>query len=247
MNAIIIDDEERARLNLRLLVQEFCPEIEILDECKNIPEAVKSIHKHQPNVVFLDIEMPGHSGLELLDFFSEKDVTFSIIFTTAYNNYAIKAFKLSAVDYLLKPINPLELQNAVELVKKKNNQIEHLTALKRNLEQQDTLLGIPVSGKILFVNSNDILYLKADGSYTQIVKKDNSTLLVSRNLKSFEENLEFDKKFMRIHKSYIVNTKFINAIIKSNGGSVELMNGEEIPISNDKQSELMAFFKVLKR
>ena len=127
MNAIIIDDEERARLSLRLLIQEFCPEIEILDECKNIPEAVKSIHKHQLNVVFLDIEMPGHSGLELLDFFSEKDVTFSIIFTTAYNNYAIKAFKLSAVDYLLQPINPIELQNAVDLVKKKNNQIEHLT------------------------------------------------------------------------------------------------------------------------
>ena len=247
MKAIIIDDEERARVSLRLLIQEFCPELVIMDECKNIPEAVKSIHKNQPEIIFLDIEMPGHSGLELLEFFNEKDVHFSIVFTTAYNNYALKAFKLSAVDYLLKPINPLELKNAVELVKKKKNQIENLIALKRNLEQQDATLGIPVSGKILFVNSNDILYLKAEGAYTQIIKTDNSSLLVSRNLKSFEDNLEFDSKFMRIHKSYIVNTNYINAVIKSNGGSVELINNEEIPASQEKIVELLEIIKLLKR
>ena len=151
------------------------------------------------------------------------------------------------MDYLLKPINPLELKNAVELVKKKKNQIENLIALKRNLEQQDATLGIPVSGKILFVNSNDILYLKAEGAYTQIIKTDNSSLLVSRNLKSFEDNLEFDSKFMRIHKSYIVNTNYINAVIKSNGGSVELINNEEIPASQEKIVELLEIIKLLKR
>ena len=247
MKALIVDDEERARLNLRLLIHEFCPEIVIVDECKNIPEAVKSILKHQPEIVFLDIEMPGHSGLELLDFFNEKDINFSIIFTTAYNNYAIRAFKLSAVDYLLKPINPLELQNSIGLIHKKNNQTKHLSTLRKNLEQQDAIIGVPVSGKIIFVNSKDILYLKAEGSYTNIIKTDHKNILVSRNLRSFEDNLEFDKNFFRLHKSFIVNISYISAIIKSNGGSVELINGEEIPASPEKINEILEVVRLLKR
>lgn len=245
IRALIIDDEERARLSLKLLLEEFCPEVKVVAECKNLPEGVKAIHKEKPQLVFLDIEMPGHSGLELLDFFAEKDITFSIIFTTAYNNYAIKAFKLSAVDYLLKPINPQELQHAITLAKKQS-QIAQISALKNNLAQQDTILGIPVSGKIIFVNTNDILYLKASGAYTQIVKTDNSSLLVSRNLKSFEDNFEYDKKFLRIHKSYIINTTHIKSVMKAYGGSVELVNGEEIPASADKLNDILEAVKVLK-
>ena len=113
MKAIIIDDEKRARISLAYILQEYCPNVTIVAECENLPEGVKAIRKNQPNIVLLDIEMPGHSGLELLDFFDENDVNFSIIFTTAYNEYALQAFKFSAVDYLLKPINPEQLSEAI--------------------------------------------------------------------------------------------------------------------------------------
>jgi len=118
MKAIIIDDEKRARVSLSLLLQEYCPEVELVAECENLPEGVKAIRKFNPDLVLLDIEMPGHSGLELVDFFDEKEINFSIIFTTAYNEYAIQAFKLSALDYLLKPIDSDDLSNALNNFRK---------------------------------------------------------------------------------------------------------------------------------
>ncbi len=248
MKAIIVDDETRARLSLKLLLEEFCPEIEIVAECKNLSEGVKAIHKQKPELVFLDIEMPGHSGLELLEFFNENEINFSIIFTTAYNDYAIQAFKLSAVDYLLKPINPQELEEAIGLFKKRKNQFENLRALKTNLEQTDySKIAIPVSGKILFVNTDEILYLKGEGSYTNLYKTDKTTLLVSRNLKSFEELLEHSKNITRIHKSYMVNLQQIAAASKSDGGFVELSDGSQIPISPDKLNEILERVSFLKR
>jgi two-component system, LytTR family, response regulator len=111
--AIIVDDEKMARILLQGMLEEFCPEIAVVDTCQDLPNAIKSIHKNKPDLVFLDIEMPGHSGLELLDFLDEDDINFSIIFTTAYNQYAIDAFKLSAIDYILKPIESEELENSV--------------------------------------------------------------------------------------------------------------------------------------
>uniref|UniRef100_UPI0035B4B552 LytR/AlgR family response regulator transcription factor n=1 Tax=Soonwooa sp. TaxID=1938592 RepID=UPI0035B4B552 len=203
INAIIIDDEERARMNLKLLVEEFCPEIKILAECKSLSAGVKTIRKENPALVFLDIEMPGHSGLELLDFFNESEVNFSIIFVTAYNNYAINAFKLSAVDYLLKPINPQDLQNAVALFQKRKNQTDNLIALKTNLDHsQNKKIAIPTSGKIIFLDLDDILYLKGEGSYTTIIKSDGSSILVSKNLKYFEDFFLEENFLMRVHRSY---------------------------------------------
>ena len=117
MKAIIIDDEKRARVSLNLLIQEYCPNVEIVAECENLPEGVKAIRKFNPDLVLLDIEMPGHSGLELLDFFDENDINFSIIFTTAYNEYALQAFKFSAIDYLLKPITEEDLSKSIEKYK----------------------------------------------------------------------------------------------------------------------------------
>ena len=114
IQAIIIDDEKRARLNLELLIEEYCSNVQVIASCENLPEGVKAIRKHKPDLVLLDIEMPGHSGLELLDFFDENEVNFSIIFTTAYNEYALKAFKFSAVDNLLKPIIRAVLVAAIE-------------------------------------------------------------------------------------------------------------------------------------
>ena len=159
MKVIIVDDEERARVSLRYLISEFLPNVEIVAECDGIPNAVKSIHKFHPDLVFLDIEMPGHSGLEILDFFDEKDLNFGIIFTTAYQEYAIKAFKLSAVDYLLKPINPSELVAAVERYSKINTQKINLlnTNLGRNTISCDKKIGIPMNNGIELINPENII------------------------------------------------------------------------------------------
>lgn len=170
MKAIIIDDEKRARLNLTLLVEEYCKNVEVVAECENLPEGVKAIRKHQPDLVLLDIEMPGHSGLELLDFFDENDVKFKIIFTTAYHEYALQAFKFSAIDYLLKPINPEELSNAISRVEKQKSNDQNYSLLKATIKQ-DVLQRIAVptetvfcfwKPKASFTSKVTVLILKSD-------------------------------------------------------------------------------------
>ena len=248
MKAIIIDDEKRARVSLSLLLQEYCPQVTIVAECENLPEGVKAIRKHQPNIVLLDIEMPGHSGLELLDFFDENEVNFSIIFTTAYNEYALKAFKFSAVDYLLKPIIPEELAEAVERVAKQKQRFENLRAFKENLQQETlTKIAVPSGNTLLFLDTDKIMYIKGEGAYSEVFCSDGSRQLVSRNLKNFEDILCSDSRFLRIHKSYIVNFNFVTAFNKSDGGSIELENKAQIPVSPDKAQQILDQIQIIKR
>ena len=240
IKAILIDDEERARVNLKFLLEEFCPEIKVIAECKNLSEGVKAIRKEKPELIFLDIEMPGHSGLELLDFFNESEIDFSIIFVTAYNNYAINAFKLSAVDYILKPINPAELQEAVQLFKKRKNKTENLLALKSNLESpQNKTIALPILGKIIFINIDEILYLKGDGAYTNIIKTDRTSILISKNLKHFEDMFENNNNMMRVHRSYIANLNHIKSAGKTDGYNIEFSEQEQIPVSSDKFNKIL--------
>ena len=248
MKAIIIDDEKRARVSLSLLLQEYCPQVTIVAECENLPEGVKAIRKHQPDIVLLDIEMPGHSGLELLDFFDENEVNFSIIFTTAYNEYALKAFKFSAVDYLLKPIIPEELAEAVERVAKQKQRFENLRAFKENLQQETlTKIAVPSGNTLLFLDTDKIMYIKGEGAYSEVFCSDGSRQLVSRNLKNFEDILCSDSRFLRIHKSYIVNFNFVTAFNKSDGGSIELENKAQIPVSPDKAQQILDQIQIIKR
>ncbi len=248
MTAIIIDDEQRARISLRYLLNEYCPEIEIVDECENLSSGVKSIIKKKPNLVFLDIEMPGHSGLELLDFFDEDDVKFQIIFTTAYNDFALKAFKLAAVDYLLKPIDEIELQEAIKRAKKIMHSRQNYEVLKESLQTKTIAkIAIPSGSSLLFIETKNILYIKGDGSYTVVVLKNGTKHTVSRNLKNFEETIENQHELIRIHKSYIVNANEIISYTKSEGGSIELTNKEHLPIAVDKVDKIIDLIKVVKR
>lgn len=248
MKAIIIDDEKRARVSLSLLLQEYCPQVTIVAECENLPEGVKAIRKHQPDIVLLDIEMPGHSGLELLDFFDENEVNFSIIFTTAYNEYALKAFKFSAVDYLLKPIIPEELAEAIERVAKQKQRFENFRAFKENLQQETlTKIAVPSGNTLLFLDTDKIMYIKGEGAYSEVFCSDGSKQLVSRNLKNFEDILCSDSRFLRIHKSYIVNFNFVVAFNKSDGGSIELENKAQIPVSPDKAQQILDQIQIIKR
>lgn len=248
MKAIIIDDEKRARMNLSILLNEYCPQVEIVADCENLPEGVKSIRRLHPDIVLLDIEMPGHSGLELLDFFDENEVDFSIVFTTAYNEYAIQAFKLSAVDYLLKPINPDELALAIQRIEKQKQKSENYKILKNNL-QNDLFdkIAVPSGNLILFLPVSDIMYIKGDGAYSDVIMQDKTKHTTSRNLKNFEDIICANPSFIRVHKSYIVNLNYVRAFNKSDGGSLDLINGIQIPVSTDKSSSIIEKVKLIKR
>jgi two-component system LytT family response regulator len=246
--AIIIDDESRARVLLQGMLETSVPEVEIVALCEDLPSGIKAIRKFQPDLVYLDIEMPGNSGLELLDFLNEEEIQFSIIFTTAYSHYAIKAFKLSAIDYLLKPIEQDELVGSFERFKRtKARDKNNYSLLKENLKIHDSQkLAVPSGNTYRFIELDDIHYLKAEGSYTQLIFTDETRLIASRTLKNFEEILDDTTSFFRCHKSFLVNSKYITGYNKSDGHML-LKNNISIPISPDKVAELMTQMKMVKR
>lgn len=242
IKAIIVDDEDLARELLSGMLQEFCPEVEIMASCSDVPQAVKAIKKYTPNLVFSDIEMPGHSGLELLDFFNEEEMNFGLIFTTAYNQYAIQAMKMSAIDYLLKPISPEELEKSIALYKKRNGQETHfyksaLENLKSN--SKNLKLAVPTRNGFRFLDPDEIVLLKADNSYTDVILKNGEKLVASRILRNFEDALAMHSHFFRTHKSYIINTQYITEYIRSDGGYILLDNQYQASISPDKVQEFM--------
>jgi two-component system, LytTR family, response regulator len=240
--AIIIDDEPMARELLQGMILEYTPTIEIVALCENLPEGVKAINRFHPDIVFLDIEMPGYSGLDLLDFFNNDEINFSIIFVTAYNQYAIQAFKLSAVDYLLKPIESDDLIQSLSLFEKKltNNNVQ---VLKHNLSSLAKKIAINTANIIVFVNVDDILFFKADGAYTHVVLNDDRDILTSKNLKYFEEVLSGNPKFYRCHKSFIVNIHFISEYVKSDGGYLKV-KGHNVALSVDKTATILDKMKL---
>lgn len=246
MKAIIIDDEQQARISLRLLLEEFCPEIELADECENLPRGVKSIRKNKPDLVFLDIEMPGHSGLELLDFFDEDEIDFGIIFTTAYSKYAVDVFKFSAIDYLLKPISPEKLSESVQRYEKKKNKY-YKTLGEAFKPQNFNKIAVPSGSQLILLNTDEISFIKGERAYSEIFMNDGRKILVSRNLKKFEELFENFPSFLRIHKSYIVNFEQILSFTKSDGGWVKLKSGTDIPVSPERAALLLEKVTSFKR
>lgn len=246
IKAVIIDDEVRARVSLQLLLEEYCPNIEIIEQCETLAEGIKAINKNKPNLVFLDIEMPGHSGLELFDFFNEEEIDFSVIFTTAYSQYAIKAFKFSAIDYLLKPIHPEELVEAVKHFEKTKSQ--NIKILKENLDQNKlNKIAVPTGNSILFLETDQILYVKGEGSYCEIVLLNGEKIICSRYLKNFEDILSNYSNFLRVQKSYIANLNYVSVYNKSDGGNLEFNNKTCIPISLDKVDLIMEKITLIKR
>jgi two-component system LytT family response regulator len=244
IKAIIIDDELRARTLLKNIVQETCPGVEVVDSCEDLPNAVKAIRKQKPDLVFLDIEMPGHSGLELLDFFNEDEITFSIIFTTAYQQYALNAIKVNAFDYLLKPIEPEELLKAIERFKKK---FEKEQQKEVDISLTANKIAVPISNGVKFLDTNSIIYLKADNTYTEVFLDSGEKIIVSRTLKNFEEALSSNANFFRCNKSYIINYAFVNEYVKSDGGYLVMHNSATIPIASDRVAEFLEFSSIVKR
>jgi two-component system LytT family response regulator len=238
IRAIIIDDEERARNTLRALLKEYCPQVEVVGICANIPEGVLNINQKRPQLVFLDIEMPEYNGFELLSFFREID--FQIIFVTAYNEYALKAFEVSAVDYLLKPVDIDKLKIAVEKAAKRlgSPDIQHnVDVLKDTFKTgQFNKIALPVSEGLLFIEVPDIVYLEAEGSYTNVWLKNGAKILVSKKMKFFEEILDTRPNFFRSHRSFMVNINYLKKYSK-NDSSLLLDNGKVVYISRERKAE----------
>lgn len=244
--AIIIDDESRARTLLQGMITSYCEDIQVLASCDDLPNGVKAIRKHKPDIVFLDIEMPGHSGMELFDFFDEEDIDFSVIFTTAYHQYAIEAIKMAAVDYLLKPISPTDLEDSIARFKKRKQKAEHIEA-KWVHENRMAKIAVPTSNGIKFLETQNILFLKAEGNYTEILMEDGTKLLICRTLKSCEETLSDETAFFRCHKSYLINFRFLTEYIKSDGGYLMLKNEQSVPISPEKVNLFLEKSNLIKK
>lgn len=247
IRAVIIDDEESARNVLKSILEEYCDNVEVIALAKDVPSGVIEINKGNPNLVFLDVEMPNYSGFELLDFFQE--INFEIIFATAYSEYAIKAFDVSAVDYLLKPLQIDKVELAVLKAFKKieeKKQVLRFNALKSNLNS-DLLekIALPVSDGLEFINISDIICIQADGSYTDIFLLDGPKITISRRIKFFEEILCSNPNFYRTHRSYIINFQFIRKYNKSDS-SITMENSSTVYLSRDKKADFESCFTSIK-
>ena len=243
MNVLIIDDENKARTLLEHLIRKECPEIDIIFQASNLETGVQILKEKKPEIVFLDIEMPKHSGLEILDFFENETVDFQIIFSTAYNQYAVEAFKISAIDYLLKPIDANELRNATEKAIEaiqKNSKNHILTDLKNAFQQLSiNKLALEIPKGILFADHDDLILFEADGMYTKVYFKDNKTELICKPIKHFVEQLEKTTIFYKPHRSYLVNLKHIKELSKKDGYHLIMQNNKTIPIAKDKKEEFV--------
>jgi two-component system, LytTR family, response regulator len=248
LKTIIIEDEPAAANLLEEMLKDIEFEVEVLDKCQDLPSGVKSIKRHSPDIVFLDIELPVYSGLQLLDFFNPEEINFQVIFTTAYNEYAMKAFEMSAVDYLLKPLQEEKLAAAVKkaFAKQAPTSLELLPALKQNLQPNSfKKIVVPVASGFDILNINNICYFKAEGSYTSIFFADNTNLLVSKNLKHFEFILSGINYFVRIHRSYIANINYVKKILRKEGGILLLENKSELPVAEDKMDPIIDLLQTL--
>lgn len=244
MKAVIIDDEKDSRQILAGYLSKYCPEVSVSGFGESVATGLDAIRKHQPDIVFLDIEMPYGNGFDLLDKVGQ--VNFETVFVTAFSNYAIQALNQSAAYYLLKPIDIDELVKAVEKIKKERsaqNYTQHARILLDNLRnsgQQRIMLPTLEGFEIVAINS--ILYCEADDNFTRFYFEAGKPLLICRTLKYFEDILK-DHRFVRIHRSYLINPGHVIRYSKGKGGSVTMKNDQELEISPNKKQEFLDLFE----
>lgn len=247
MTALIIDDELRGIGSLKKLLELSCPQVEVVGACQSEEEARYSINLLKPELIFLDIAMPDKSGIDLLN--EIENPQFEVIFVTAHNNYMEQAFRFSAIDYLLKPVDRTLLAGAVQRAQKRIeskttnlpvktllNNIEHLS------ESKKIKLCIPSLKGFQVVNISDILYCEAETNYTNFYFDKEPSICASKPIYEYEQMLE-DSNFIRVHKSFLVNMEHVKEYIRGEGGTIVLNNGREIEVSRRKKEALMAKIK----
>ena len=239
IRAILIDDERDALEMLEWQLQNYCPGVEIVAICNSVASATDAIKLYAPDLLFLDIEMPKKNGFELLESFPEP--TFNVIFTTAYDQFAIKAFKYAAFDFLLKPIDADDLKETLSRYTKKKplperSQIELL--LQQLQPKKETKIPLPTQDGILFVDAQNIVHCESSSNYCRIHFTNHTKLLIAKTLKEVEELLK-DFRFYRVHHSHLINMQHIARYVKADGGYIEMSDGSNVAISRQKKDEFI--------
>lgn len=240
MKTVLIDDEVNALEALEWKLNRYAKDLQII-KCDSPLKGIEVINREKPDLVFLDIEMPEMDGFSMLKELSYRD--FKLIFTTAHDEFALKAIKVSAIDYLLKPVDKDELITALEKVEssmKENNLEDKLQSLFSNLGPQKSTdkINIAADGKIYLLDQEEVVMLKSDKSYTTIYLTNERSLLVSKTLKEVEKKFDFPQ-FFRVHNSYLININHVKEYLKSLGGELIMSNGMSASISRNKKSELI--------
>ncbi len=242
INALIIDDEKHCRESLSELIRNKFPEIRLAEICSNPAEGIIAISKLEPDLVFLDVEMPGMTGFEMLKKLPE--ITFEVIFTTAFDKYAVRAIKASALDFLLKPVTYEDLVEAIAKFRnrfRKEKPYRQLEVLYDNLQQKfDPLkkLAIPSQNGLEIIPVREIIRLEGDSNYTTFHLRNQAKFLVSKTLKGYEELLA-DQHFFRIHQSHVINLKCVKRYIKGEGGIAVMEDGSELDVSRRRKDEFV--------
>ena len=241
LKAILIDDELPSLENLQQKLEEFCPDIAVIGTAQKPEEAIRLIEQNQPDVIFLDIEMPRMNGFKMLEEIKEKN--FDIIFITAYNHYAIDAIRISAFDYLVKPVTVNDLQNSVNRLISSHRKLvsEKLDVLRQNLSNsrsQNDKITIVTNEGVDFYEICQIIRIESSSNYSKIHFKDGKILLVTKLLKDFEEILA-PYRFYRIHNSHLINLSYIKKYLRGDGGQVILQNDEIIDVARRKKEEFL--------
>jgi two-component system, LytTR family, response regulator len=245
INSIIIDDELHCLETLSFLLKEYCPDVEIAERCRSGKSALEAIEKIKPDLIFLDVEMPGMNGFEMLEKLAE--IFFGIIFTTSYDQYAIKAFRFSALDYLLKPINPKELLAAVQKFRKRKflpsaEQFHMLYSKIQNREAGFTKIAIPTAEGFELVFADQIISCEADNNYTHLNLKKGRRIIACRTLKDIEEQLQLFPSFLRVHQSYIANLNEVSKYMRGEGGYLIMSDGSAVNVSRNRKEALLKLF-----
>ncbi|MBT8286943.1 MAG: LytTR family DNA-binding domain-containing protein [Bacteroidia bacterium] len=241
IKAIIVDDESNAIKNLKWEIENFCQDVEVCDAFTNPVEAISAINYLKPDCVFLDIEMPEMDGFQLLSKLTFRG--FDLIITTAFDNYAIKAFKENAIDYLLKPIDSDDLVKSVERVKANKSKDDLGFEIKKVIQSitpktERSKIAIPLSGKTIFVSPDEIRYCKSNGNYTEVYFTNSKREMLSKKLKDIEQLINNDR-FFRVHNSYFVNIDHIKEFVRTDGPYLVLNDNTSIPISRLKKNALI--------
>ncbi len=240
ITAIIVEDEKRNAEVLSNLLTEYCDNVEVLAMAQDVPSAAKLIKEHNPDVIFLDIELPGASGFSLLDYFDTID--FEIVFTTAYNQYAQKAFEISALDYLLKPVGIKALQNAIKKVREQKgikDMKERYEVLKLNTQMNRiSRISLPTMEGLLFLRLDEVIRCEGDNNYTTFFLQDKTKVVVSKTLGDYESLLAMEG-FYRAHRSHLVNLAHVRKFIRGRAARLVMDDNSEVEVSTRKRDDLL--------
>jgi two-component system LytT family response regulator len=245
IKAILVDDEIHCLDTLHILIGDYCPDVQIVAQCSSAKHALEAVDRHHPELVFLDIEMPVMNGFEFLEQF--KEIRFAVIFTTSYDQYAIKAIRFSALDYLLKPIDPKELITAVRKVQVQPHlpyaeQFEILMNHVNKKENRFQKIALPTSDGFELIPADQVIKCEADDNYTHLYLKNNTRIVVCRTLKEMEEQLQPYTIFLRVHHSYLVNLNEVNRYIRGEGGYLIMSDHSTVNVSRSRKDALLKYF-----